>query len=65
MDRTRCESIEERTGDPCPCYAQWMIQVGDRQYDRQRSCGRHLHPASRAIAAAEARVGVKLTLISL
>ena len=65
MDRARCESIEDRTGDPCPCYAQWIIQVGDRQMDRQRACGRHLHPASRAIAAAEARRGVKLTLISL
>ena len=65
MDKQRCESIEERTGDPCPCYAQWMIQVGERHYARQRACGRHLHPASRAIAAAEARRGVKLTLISI
>lgn len=65
MDKALCESIEDRTGDPCPCFAHWIIQVGDRHYDRQRACGRHLHPASRAIAAAEGRKGVKLTLLSI
>ena len=65
MDRALCESIEDRTGDPCPCYAQWIIQVGTRTTDRQRACGRHLHPASRAIAAAESRAGVTLTLTPL
>jgi hypothetical protein len=65
MNKERCESIEERTGDPCPCYAQWIIQVGTRVYDKQRACGRHLHPACRALAAAEARTGVHLTITSI
>jgi hypothetical protein len=62
VDRAKCESIEDRTGDPCPCYAQWWIAVGDRRVDQQRACGRHLHPAARAMEAAEGRTGVKLTI---
>lgn len=65
MDKPLCESIENRTGDPCPCHAQWTIQVGTREMDKQRACGRHLHPASRAILAAEGRAGVTLTLTAV
>lgn len=76
MGRQRCESVEDLTGEPCPCYAAWVIHVGNRDYDKlglelqqlgkqQHACGRHLHSASRALAAAEARTGVKLTIQSI
>lgn len=65
MGRQRCESIEDLTGLPCPCYAAWVINVGTRVYDRQHSCGRHLHSACRMMAAAEERTGVKLTIQSI
>jgi hypothetical protein len=65
MGRQRCESTEDLTGEPCPCYAAWVIHVGNRIHDKQHSCGRHLHSACRAMAAAEARTGVKLTIQSV
>lgn len=62
MTRARCESIEDQTGDRCRCYAHWIIGVSTRMSDKQLACGRHLHSASRAMAAAEGRAGVTLTL---
>ena len=65
MGRQRCESTENLNGEPCPCYATWVIQVGTRDHDKQHSCGRHLHSACRMMAAAEERAGVKLTIQSI
>jgi hypothetical protein len=62
VGRQRCESIENLNGEPCPCYATWVIQVGTRDHDKQHSCGRHLHSACLTMSAAEARTGVKLTI---
>jgi len=62
VGRQRCESIEDLTGEPCPCYAAWVIHVGTREYDKQHACGRHLHSACRMMAADEGRAGVKLSI---
>lgn len=54
MDDTKtCESRSERTGESCPARAQWKVQAGTRMVDAQLSCGRHLHQACQAMAAAE------------
>lgn len=38
----RCEMVSEVTGKPCGNAAAWVVGVGSRHSDEQRSCPQHL-----------------------
>lgn len=46
----------------CRSRALWVVSVGTRLADRQRSCGRHLVMTCRAMYEAENRPNATLTL---
>jgi hypothetical protein len=58
--RRQCESNQERTGLPCPCWAKWIVGVGTRKSDEQAACARHLAAACTALEGAEGRRGAWL-----
>jgi hypothetical protein len=58
----KCQSAEERTGNPCPAEAAWIVAVGTRTADEQLACGRHLSRVCWALEGAEGRENVKLTV---
>jgi hypothetical protein len=39
----RCECTDLAGPDGCHAQAIWLVAVGSRQSDAQRSCGRHLN----------------------
>jgi hypothetical protein len=55
-----CESVQERTGLPCPARALWIVGVGTRKSDEQAACARHLSAACTALESAEGRRGAWL-----
>jgi hypothetical protein len=38
-----CECKEGTGVNGCTSYAQWLVGIGGRAFDRQLSCGRHLN----------------------
>ena len=58
----KCESVQERTGLPCPARALWIVAVGTRKMDEQAACGGHLNRACTALEGAENRDNVTLTV---
>lgn len=60
----RCECTEARNGLQCKGAALWIVGVGTRQMDRQRSCGTHLNATCRAVLEAEKPRTVVLTVMA-
>lgn len=61
-ENVRCESVSFSSGLPCTGAASWIVRVGTRKADEQRSCGLHLSRVCRAMYGAEGRGGAVLTV---
>jgi hypothetical protein len=48
-----CESVAWSSGASCAATAIWLVSVGERKADAQRSCARHLSPTVTAMAHGE------------
>lgn len=57
-----CQALTAMDGLPCTRTAAWIVGVGSRRTDEQRSCHLHLIPTFRAMLAAEGRPGVVLSV---
>jgi hypothetical protein len=56
---------DQADGDKCPAEAKWLVRVGTRAADAQRSCGRHLNRTCQALYEAEAPRRPVLTVTAL
>jgi len=52
----RCEHVRPRDGHKCMNEATFLVGIGLRKFDRQRSCSRHLAATIAKIIAAECSV---------
>ena len=60
-----CECPEFRSGLPCGKTAMWLVQVGTRKADAQRSCGRHLSMTCTAMYGADSPRKPALTVTAV
>jgi hypothetical protein len=49
----RCECRPFPNETPCGAPATWLVRIGTRQYDAQRSCARHLSMTCIAMGQAD------------
>jgi len=49
-------------GPPCGARTAWVVSVGSRKSDAQRSCKRHLSRTCEVLQGAENRTGVTFTV---
>lgn len=61
-ESVKCESVSFSSGLQCHGTASWIVAVGTRKTDAQRSCSLHLSRVCRAMYEAEGRNGAVLTV---
>jgi len=58
----RCQCLDRTGVNGCPAAALWLVGVGLRKMDAQRTCGKHLHRTCQGMREAEDRLGATLTI---